>query len=54
MNIEPHQGLVPAVDLQLAALQQLGAAQQRREGPGLQHREPAQADLVPSHDRVSC
>ena len=46
MTIEAHQWLVPAVVLQLAALQQLGPAQQRREGPRLQHGEPAAANLV--------
>ena len=45
MTIEAHQWLVPAVVLQLAALQQLGPAQQRREGPRLQHGEPAAANL---------
>ena len=46
MNIDPRQGLVPAVVLQLAAPQQLRPAQQRSEGPRLQHGEPAQANLV--------
>ena len=46
MTIEAHQWLVPAVVLQLAALQQLGPAQQRREGTRLQHGEPAAANLV--------
>ena len=45
MNIAPHQGLVPAMVLQLAAPQQLRPAQQRREGPRLQHREHAAVHL---------
>ena len=45
MTIAPHQGLVPAMVLQLAAPQQLRPAQQRSEGPRLQHREHAAVHL---------